>query len=133
MLFFLICREFAKHVSTADDCRSFPDFFRSLVTAWKLKEVIAVDNVWYATEDRDKLVNILGEHIFNNIVRIGNNYYQQERGKWDIVDIKLSRNFSFQKFFLKSVKLANVWLDERAVRALEIVWVSCNRYCCENS
>lgn len=89
--------------------------------------------MWYATEDRDKLVNILGEHIFNNIVRIGNNYYQQERGKWDIVDIKLSRNFSFQKFFLKSVKLANVWLDERAVRALEIVWVSCNRYCCENS
>jgi len=51
------------------------------VTAWKLKEVIAVDNVWYATEDRDKLVNILGEHIFNNIVKIGNNFYQQERGK----------------------------------------------------
>lgn len=77
----LICREFLKHVSTADDCRSFPDFFRSLVTAWKLKEVIAVDNVWYATEDRDKLVSILGEHIFNNIVKIGNNFYQQERGK----------------------------------------------------
>ena len=80
LMFFLICREFSKHVSTADDCRSFPDFFRSLVTEWKLKEVIAMDNVWYATEDRDKLVKILGEHIFNNIVRIGNNYYQQERG-----------------------------------------------------
>lgn len=76
-----------KHVSTADDCRSFPDFFRSLVAAWKLKEVITVDNVWYVTEDRDKLINILGEHIFNNIVRIGNNYYQQERGKWEIGDI----------------------------------------------
>lgn len=76
-----------KHVSTADDCRSFPDFFRSLVAAWKLKEVIAVDNVWYVTEDRDKLLNILGEHIFNNIVRIGDSYYQQERGKRDIIII----------------------------------------------
>lgn len=73
-----------KHVSTADDCRSFPDFFRSLVTAWKLKQVIAVDHVWYITEDRDKLIDLLKEHIFNNIVRIGNNYYQQIRGKWDV-------------------------------------------------
>ena len=95
----LICREFLKHVSTADDCRSFPDFFRSLVTAWKLKEVIAVDNVRYVSEDRDKLINILSEHIFHNIVRIGNKYYQQKRGKWDIGDIKQSRNFSFQHFF----------------------------------
>ncbi|KAL9972745.1 hypothetical protein ACROYT_G019110 [Oculina patagonica] len=75
-----VYREFLKHVSTADDCRSFPDFFRHLVTAWKLKQVIAVDNVWYVTEDRDKLVQKLGEHIFLNIVKIGNSYYQQERG-----------------------------------------------------
>ena len=79
-----ICREFHKHVSTADDCRSFPDFFRSLTATWKLKQVVAVDHVWYLTEGRDKLIDLLKEHIFNNIVRIGNNYHQQIRGKSDL-------------------------------------------------
>ena len=75
------CREFHKHASTADDCRSFPDFFRSLVEVKGLKQVIAVDFVWYQTEDRDKLMELLREHIFNNIVRIGNKYYRQIRGE----------------------------------------------------
>ncbi|XP_068702144.1 telomerase reverse transcriptase-like [Montipora foliosa] len=73
-------REFRKHTSTADDCCSFPDFFRSLVAAWRLKHVIAVDLVWYLIEEKEKLVELLREHIFNNVVRIGNKYYQQIRG-----------------------------------------------------
>ncbi|PFX33058.1 Telomerase reverse transcriptase [Stylophora pistillata] len=75
-----VYREFSKDVSTADDCRLFPDFFRSLVVEWKLRQVVVVDNVWYATEDRDKLIKLLEEHIFNNFVKIGNKYYQQKRG-----------------------------------------------------
>ena len=43
--------------------------------------MVAVDLVWYLNEDNDKLVDLLREHIFNNIVRIGNKYYQQIRGK----------------------------------------------------
>ena len=43
-----------------------------------------MDQVWYLTEDRDKLINLLKEHVFNNIVRIGNNYYQQIRGMYSL-------------------------------------------------
>ena len=78
-------REFRKHTSTADDCCSFPDFFRSLVAAWRLKHVIAVDLVWYLIEEKEKLVELLREHIFNNVVRIGNKYYQQIRGKPSVI------------------------------------------------
>ena len=55
-----------------------------MITAWKLKRNVAVDQVWYLTEDRDKLINLLKEHVFNNIVRIGNDYYQQIRGMYSL-------------------------------------------------
>ena len=75
-----IFREFVKDVTTADDCRLFPDFFHSMIEAQNLKEVVAVDQVWYANEDRSKLLEMLKDHIFNNIVKIGSQHYRQTSG-----------------------------------------------------
>ena len=51
--------------------------------------------MWYLTEDKDKLIDLLKEHIFNNIVRIGNKYYQQIRGVWNI---RVLRDEMFQLY-----------------------------------
>lgn len=74
-MFLIIFREFCKYISIVDDCCLFLDFFWLFVVVWRLKYVIVVDLVWYLIEEKEKLVELFREYIFNNVVRIGNKYY----------------------------------------------------------
>ena len=74
-------RNFSKHVTESCDCQTFPEFIRKLISETKLRDTVVVDGVWYLTEDREKLLQLLSEHIFNNIVRVGDHYYHQTQGK----------------------------------------------------
>ncbi|KAK3745334.1 hypothetical protein QZH41_018897, partial [Actinostola sp. cb2023] len=71
---------FEKKVCLGDDCRMFQEFIEDMIKDKGLKNVVFVDQVCYIREERDHILAILKKHLFENIVKIGNNYYKQVQG-----------------------------------------------------
>ena len=77
-----IKRSFARHVEAAGNFEQFVDFARSTLAAATgvRRNTLLTDQVVYHYEERDKLLELLREHIFRNLVSVGGKLYKQGEG-----------------------------------------------------
>lgn len=71
-----------KWISLATPASGFQSFEQDLETNFAVskKNTVFVENVVSQFRDRDELLQMLSEHIQNNIVKIGKKFYRQKKG-----------------------------------------------------
>eukprot|EP01135_Chromosphaera_perkinsii_P004652 Nk52_evm1s293 gene=Nk52_evmTU1s293 len=72
-------KEFKKHVCTTYDFEQF-DTFAERLSAEKLHNTVLCDQVIYHYHPKVKLIGLLEEHIFKNIIQFKDKYYIQKQG-----------------------------------------------------
>lgn len=73
-----VMRRFLKEARAAEDFAPFPDIAFQLADV--LRRAVFVDQVRPTTDSREGILALLREHIKDNIVKIGKNYYRQMIG-----------------------------------------------------
>lgn len=73
-------KKFVATANLTDEFRGFGEFAKTEVGARKKKQTVFVDDVVHQFKDADALLDLLEEHVQQNIIKIGKKYFRQKNG-----------------------------------------------------